>query len=979
MHSKSLFLFLAAALLAALPAFPQGNPTGSLSGRVEDPEGLRLPGVVVTARSRELQGIRTATTSGNGDYIIPFLPSGDYTVTFELNGFQTLTRSERISSGQAVQLSVSMKLAAVTETVTVRGQPAGDFSQTAPVATSFKSDLLRRLPLARTILSAVDLAPGVHATGPASRPTISGAASFENLYLIDGVVAQRDRQNRLLDLFIEDALQETSISTAAVSAEFGRFAGGVVSAITKSGGNEFSGSLRTTFDNDNWVARTPFPGDSRTDDVVPTYEATVGGPVLKDKLWFFGAGRYRDLTQARTTNAPTSIPFVNRNEQLRYEGKLTYTASSRHTFKGAYMNIQEDVTNQFPNVMGALDLESLISPSFPQYRVSFNATGVLPSNVFTEAQYSRRKFTRERFGALSTDLIKGTTIWDRQRNDARYHSPVRCGVCRPESEDNEDILVKASYLLSTGKLGSHNLVLGFDAFNSHGFSGDEQTGSGYIVRGTTAIIRGTEVFPIFNNNRTTTIRWHPIFREEEGYDFRTYSGFINDSWRLSRRLSFNVGLRYDKNDGKNGARQAVVKDGAFSPRLAVTFDPKGDGAWTLNAGFGKYVTAIATNIADMSSPAGRAATFEFDYLGPAVNLGNPANPVSQDEGLRILFDWFFANGGTNRPTRGSPNVPGLTTLISENLASPNALEWTLGVSRRLGSRGLVRVDGIYRKFRDFYARRIDLTTGRVANDLGQVFDRAIIENSNDIERRYKGINLQISYRAADRLSLAGNYTLSRAEGNFDAEQQTSTPITSSVVTYPEYRDPAWNVPKGDLAIDQRHKARIWATYDVPIPSKLGELSLGVFEQIHSGRPYGALGSLDPRDFVANPGYANPPGSVEYFFTARDAFKTQTVTQTDLALNYSHKLGIGKRTALFFRGTIQNVFNERKIHDPVNIDKSVLRRDNDDLESRFQAFNPFTTQPVQGVHWDFGPSFGRPISRLAYQAPRTYQFSIGLRF
>ncbi len=640
------------------------------------------------------------------------------------------------------------------------------------------------------------------------------------------------------------------------------------------------------------------------------------------------------------------------------------------------MNIQEDVSNQFPGPLRALDLESLISPSFPSYRASLNATGVLTSSVFAEAQYSRRKRTLVRFGSLFTDPIRGTTIFDRQRSNARYHSPLRCGACRPESEDNEDILVKASYFLSTGKLGSHNLVLGFDAFNSHGFSGDDRSGSGYIVLGTTAIIRGTEVFPVFNNDRTTIIRWHPIFREDKGYDFRTYSGFVNDSWRLSRRLSFNVGLRYDKNDGKNSARQAVVKDGAFSPRLAVTFDPKGDGDWTLNAGFGKYVTAIAPNVADLSSSAGRAATFEFDYLGPAINHGNPANPVSQDEALRILFDWFFANGGTNRGPRGSPNVPGLTTRISENLGSPNALEWTLGVSRRLGSRGLIRVDGVYRKFRDFYASRIDLTTGRVANDFGQLFDRAIIENSNDIERRYKGINLQISYRAADRLNLAGNYTLSRAEGNFDAEDQTSAPITSSVVTYPEYRDPAWNAPKGDLAIDQRHKARIWANYDVPIPSKLGDLSLGVLEQIHSGRPYGAVGSLDPRPFVTNPGYANPPASVEYFFTPRDAFRTETVTQTDLALNYAHKLGIVKRTALFFRGTIQNVFNERKIHDPVNLDKSVLRRDN---ASRFQPFNPFTTQPVQGVHWDFGPSFGRPTSRLAYQAPRTYQFSVGLRF
>ena len=129
------------------------------------------------------------------------------------------------------------------------------------MATSFKADLIDKLPTSRTIVAAANLAPGVQNTGANGGLSINGAMSFESLYVVNGVVVNENIRGQPNVLFIEDALQETTITTGAVSAEFGRFQGGVVQAITKSGGNEFSGSYRMTFDNDDWVALTPFPND----------------------------------------------------------------------------------------------------------------------------------------------------------------------------------------------------------------------------------------------------------------------------------------------------------------------------------------------------------------------------------------------------------------------------------------------------------------------------------------------------------------------------------------------------------------------------------------------------------------------------------------------------------------------------------------------------------------------------------------------
>jgi outer membrane receptor protein involved in Fe transport len=521
-------------------------------------------------------------------------------------------------------------------------------------------------------------------------------------------------------------------------------------------------------------------------------------------------------------------------------------------------------------------------------------------------------------------------------------------------------------------------VVGGDLFNDRRYDNQFPSASTYAIFGTSAVFSGNVIYPVFSNDGTTFIRWTPIFTPTQGTNFRTYSAFANDAWHMNDRLSVNLGLRYDKNGGTDSVGNPVLKDRAWSPRLGLSWNPRGDGLWTLNAGAAKYVAGVLVTVADSSSPGGRAATFDYTYQGPAINV-DPSAPalVSQNGAIQTVFDWFNANGGTNRPTRGTPSVPGLTSVIGDSLGSPDVVEWTLGLARRLGTRGAVRVDGIYRAYGNFYSDRVDLTTGRVTNSVGQVFDLDVVGNSSDLERRYRGIRAQVQYRPSRDLALGLNYALSKTTGNYNGETFPSGGETNAGTQfYPEYSQARWNRPTGDLSIDQRHRVRAWTMYQVPLASHLGQLSVGVLEFLDSGTPYGAVGLVDARPFVQNPGYINPPASEMYYFTPPHAFKTDTTIHTDVALTYSHKVGVTKKAELFVRGTVGNLFNQHGIANAGALDQSVLTGNN---SSQLQPFNPFAAAPIRGVNWEYGPNFGHPLTRLAYQMPRTYGFSVGVRF
>ncbi len=988
----------AVALIAAgTTAFSQST-TGTILGRVIDRQGLAAPGVVVTVASPRLQGQRTATTTATGDYVVTLLPAGGYTVSFELPGFDPQQHAVMLAPGQVLPVEAALDPAAVRETVDVTGRAVDALLRTAQSATSIGQGFLSNLPTTRDVQGALLLTPSVHPTGPNGNYSITGAMSFENLFLLNGATINDNLRGQPLDLYIEDAIQETTVSVSGISAQFGRFGGGVVNVITKSGGNTFSGSFRESLTNDRWRGRTPFEHatiaadpqqrDTRTDATVPTHEFTIGGPVLRDRIWFFTAGRRQTQKNARTL-VITNIPYTYEERTGRFEGKLTYTPRAGHRLEGNVTRVSAEFVNATFQTTSSMDLNSLYTSRRPMDLLNVGYSAVVTPSLFVETRFSGRGETIQAMGGTSRDLILGTSITDGQRG-TRFWAPTFCGVCGDEERDNRNLFLKGTYFLSRPALGSHNVVFGYDWFSDRRLANNFQTASTYRIQSAGSIVQGSGtgavIYPQFLPGNTTFIAWQPIQQLSDGNDFQTHSVFVNDNWRISANVTANLGLRFDRSSGRNGVGDLMAKDSAWSPRLGVIVDPAGDGRWTMTGSVARYVAAVANTIGDISSPGGNANTYVFAYGGPAINA-NPDGPlVSTADALEQLFDWFFASGGPSLPLAGAPNIRGVTPLIRESLTSPNVLEYAAGISRLIGSRGALRADFTYRDYRDFYVQRTDLTTGRVSDAEGRQYDLTLIENTNLLDRQYAGLALQATYRFGRRIDAGANYTLSRTWGNVDGETISAGPVANTALQYPEYTEASWNYPVGDLSVDQRHRARLWANYTVP---RVAGLSLGLLQILESGVPYGAVTSsgINPAAYVQNPGYLTPPtpGQTAYSFTAPDAFRTEGQRRTDVAVNYARSVEALGGVQLFAQAQVLNVFNHFQLCgcggtvaqtggavNRATIDQTVRT-------SGLAPFNPFTTAPVEGVNWMFGPNFGRALNRFAYTSPRTFRLSFGVRF
>jgi outer membrane receptor for ferrienterochelin and colicin len=545
----------------------------------------------------------------------------------------------------------------LAEEVTVVGTPAQAVMQSAEVATNLPQDLIATLPTNRDINASVLMAPSVHATGAGGAYSIAGAMSFETLFMINGVSVSDNLRGQPYDLYIEDAVQETSVATAGISAEYGRFSGGVVNVITKSGGNRFSGSFRDSLLNDRWRALTAFEqkaiasdpahADTRVDKTVPTYEYTAGGPIEKDHLWFFGAGRHQTQESGRTL-VLTGIPYTFTTSQRRNEGKLTYSPRTGHRLQTSFIDSFEEQDNQSQNFANVMDLRSLYNSRHPMNLFTVNYTGALSTALVVEGRYSVRNETLKDVGAPTTDPVDGTLLVD--RNLRRYWSPTFCGVCDPEQRDGQELFAKGSYFSSTKGLGSHQMVFGYDGYDDRRLANNHQSGSDYRVVNTNVILRGTTLVPQILADGATLIQWNPIFTTSSGTNFRTHSLFYNDNWRVSNRLTASFGFRYDRNHAVDSSQTLVTSQAAWSPRLGVVVGPVGNQKWSVTGNVAKYVDGIANLVANAAATGGNPDTYQFAYLGPDINKDPNGALISSPDAIQQVLDWFKANGGRRCPS-----------------------------------------------------------------------------------------------------------------------------------------------------------------------------------------------------------------------------------------------------------------------------------------------------------------------------------------
>ncbi len=1011
-------------LLVAAGAFAQGT-TGALTGTVSQ-AGAALPGVTVTIASPAQQGTRTTVTNGEGDYNFPAITPGKYKVTFSLSGLTDIVKNTQVNLVETTRLDADMKMSAVTEAITVTANQA-TVMETPQVQTNYKQATVNQLPMNRNPTAQANLSPGV--TGGINGASISGAMSYDNLYLVNGAVVNENLRGQPHALYIEDAIQETTVLTGGISAEFGRFTGGVVSSITKSGGNEFSGSVRDSLDNPKWTEKSVSTQADPVDHTNNTYEETLGGRILRDRLWFFVASRQSKISAARTLTAITTLPdptvgaYTVSTNSPREEYKLTANLTQKHSIVGSYLtnNVKGDKNCQ----IGCLDLRSINTAGVqnPNNFKTLHYNGVITNNLLIEGDWAKKYFAFVGFGGntpahqanpTAAYLATGSPLIDQLVTGATANAPYFCGSCGAETRNNKEWELKGRYFLGTKSMGTHNLVLGYDDWAEQRQSNNFQspTDFRYDVRfnvpkqmpdGTVQIaLKGSA------NGSADRFLYFPVAFSSLGSNLKTTSAFFNDKWDFNQHLTFNLGVRSDKNDAVDSAGHGVSKDSAISPRVGVIYDVFGTGRLRLDANYGKYVGRLAETVSGQGSAAGNPATIRWAYSGPDTGY------LDSRVALQQAFQWFLDNGFTNRAII-SQAIPGFNSkLISSGIQSPNMKEFTFGAGTQIG-KGYFRTDYINRKWQDFYANFTTLAIGTVNNPATNLpSDLSLIGNSSVPSRKYWGMQFQGQYQLPAGFGVGGNYTYSKLTGNVEGETSGGGPVTygSTSVSYPEFQNFKQNSPVGFLAADQRHKVRGWLTYD--LGTRIGHFNAGLIQRYDSGTPFSASqaintctinsagncvalnststnypdGSTIPTDPLHK--YANVPTTVTYFFSNRGQNRWASIMASDVALNYELPI---RNFAFFAKAEVRNAFNHQAVTGGNTL---VLTSQN---TAGLANFNPFTQSPIQcptgapiatctamKANYQLGPLFGQANGTPTtfsqggnYQLPRTYLYAIGARF
>ena len=270
---------------------------------------------------------------------------------------------------------------------------------------------------------------------------------------------------------------------------------------------------------------------------------------------------------------------------------------------------------------------------------------------------------------------------------------------------------------------------------------------------------------------------------------------------MTDRITANIGLRWDRNDGVDSNGLLVADSSAFSPRLGVVWDPAGDQRWSVTGSVAKYVAGLLNSIADQTSPAGNSDQYNFVYTRARASTPTRPRACSNAQAIQMVFDWFNANGGPTLPLTGSPSVRGVTpqdrwsrsTRRTSGSTRPASIVSSAAALRCAPTSSIATTAASMSSERTpTTGTAVDTRSFAPASVQGRAYDLTLLENDNDglLNRQYTGLSLQAQYRAGTRIDFGGNYTISRAWGNVEGETVPNGPITAgasgreAVLSYP---------------------------------------------------------------------------------------------------------------------------------------------------------------------------------------------------
>jgi hypothetical protein len=731
-------LFLLVGVALAPQAWSDGTQTGSIGGTVVDVSGVPLPGVQITAKGVKSGFLRTSVSDTNGTYSIRLLPPADYNVDISLSGFQSVSSVVTVLTDRNTSFDATLKLSKVSETVSVTAElPVVDKTNTTQGA-NINQSFTQKLAVARNYQSVIQLAPGV--TGGAN-PNVRGALSGNNVFLFDGIDTTDTTTGTFGQNFNYEAMQEIAVNTGGFSAEYGRASGAVVSVVTKSGGNEFHGSAKMLFTNDNWNAQNSGinevtgAGTQRTifDQLQKSYSGTIGGPFVRDNLWFFGAAEHIPTTTPAQQTA-LGIEFQQSRKITLWQGKITWQISPSHTFEVAgngdpFTGI---LRNDYYGTTVTAEPESLTAQEQGGKTWRGTWTGVLSPSLSGEATFGTAtsridvtQFTTNstlpfyQFGAAKVSTTQAPAPHYGLDTGYYYNGATFDGfVERPRTQAN---LALNYYKQIAGH--NHNFKVGIDYQYLKSEAAFAYPGNAFYVDET------------FNyQTREFTPSYRDLFDPAQ---VSTSKGTIWGFYFLDKmdlgRLFLNIGFRIDKQDGTSDIGRTTFDKTVFSPRLSAKFDVTGSGTTLLMANYGIFYQSVIQSFADGFAGVPQKTNYTEEVYDPATG--------------QYVFDSRNEEGGNSQ-------------AINTGLKPSYAQDVTLGIEHRLGRVIGVSLKGTYRRWNDLIDDVRTLTgTTRTVDYV----------NLGEAERRYRGLEFVVDKRFADNWSAYASYTLGRAEGNHFAD------------------------------------------------------------------------------------------------------------------------------------------------------------------------------------------------------------------
>jgi len=880
----------AALVVLATPAFAQ--TTGQIIGTIVDAQGGVLPGVTVSATSPQLQGTRTAVTDSTGTFRFPTLPPGTYSVKANLAGFQDIAQENiTVSLDKSVTLNMKMQVAGVSQTVDVIGTSPVVDTQSAAGGVTVDQAMMTMLPVQRNLYATARFAPGV--TTDREGATVLGSSGAENKYIIDGIDSTGIMAGQQRKTVLMDFIDQVNVKTEGANAEYGGYTGGLIEAITKSGANQFHGGLFAYGQGGGLIAaNTTASLRPQTTTTVSTIDhqydggGTLGGYLVKDKLWFFaGYNPFNQLEQAsiiRPLGTTPGTPGVGSTVPLKttrnlYTGKLTYNVAASQSL---VFTVNGDPSTQDGNIFAISGPPSTWQGTIDSGSADFRAgyDGVFGSSWLLKAQWSRHHELQTYGGAgASTPLLLDQTVNPNLRSG---------GFGGFENQDFKRDGYRADL---TRYLGGHTVKGGFDFMRVDSLDNRYSGGGGQIIY--KLVSAGTIYYRhrYFVNDqvpgfsRTNPSTWQIALPLSSEPINKGTAAYAQDTWRVMPNLTIEGGIRWERrNLGDRFGNTVIDLKKNFAPRIGFTFDPMNDGKGKIFAHYGRYYEDIPMDI-NIRAFGGELACFCYNFSPDPANL----LPVNGTPGRNSLL------GGSTEP-------------VDPNLKNQYVDEFLVGVEREIAPNLSVGIKYNHRKLGDVIEDFLVPSVGDyfIANPgqgtLGQslgFYDGGSAPAPLAV-RTNDAVQVTLTKRYSNNWQFLASYVWSKLEGNYDGTFQNSTgqldPNINSAFDYGDFLINA----QGLLSNNRTHQLKVDTSYSLS-KGAFNNLQLGLSTHWYSGLPLTAYG------------YSFAYANWEYYLTPRGTLGTgPSDYEADIHIGYPIKFGAN--SSLMLIGDVFNLFNRQAI-------------------------------------------------------------------